>query len=121
MIFSDMATVMTEDHMAIITGNRTKLVQVLDFDLIVDDLLSQGVLNLMDQDKIKSKPTYKEKNRYLLDILPTKADTAYDKFINILKKHQEHVADLLKSPAKKVEQLLEDNTWSGKSIICKYF
>ena len=76
---------MTGKHKNIITSNHEKLVN-LNPDSLLVRLVSDGIITIDDQEKIKSENTSKEKVETLLHLLVKRQDRGFYVLIDVLKK-----------------------------------
>ncbi|XP_069696583.1 apoptotic protease-activating factor 1-like isoform X2 [Periplaneta americana] len=67
-------------------GLREKIVQDVDVEDVFNYLISKGVLSVEDMELIKAEKTRKDRARHLLDILLGKNGSAFEHFVESLKK-----------------------------------
>ncbi len=92
-------------HQAKLRKNRRDLVRDLNAIDITDHLMSKGILSSEEKDIVLSSGIHEQKNRKLLDTLPTKGPRAYVEFRNALDELSDWLVDALNSTIIGVEDL----------------
>ena len=89
---------MTPEHKKKLIINRKVLIENIIVKYIRSDLLQENIFTKQELGDINAQQTEEEKVEELLDILATKSDEAYSKFVEVLKKSgREHIANVLES------------------------
>ena len=79
-------------------NGKLRLFENINVKYIHSDLLQENIFTIRELEDISAQLTKQEKVEELLDILATKSDEAYWKFIDVLKKSgHEHIANVLES------------------------
>ena len=87
---------MTSEHKKKLVINRKVLVENINVKYLRSDLLHENILTIRELEDIDAQRTKQEQVEELLNILETKSDEAYWKFIYVLiKSGRKHVANLL--------------------------
>ena len=68
---------MSEEHRRTLKRMRKIFVENLEINPVLDELVSNDILNYEDEDRIKAAETTEEMIRTLLRILPRKGDKAF--------------------------------------------
>ncbi|CAH1780112.1 unnamed protein product, partial [Owenia fusiformis] len=89
-------TRLTDVHRKTIQKCRVPLVDDLIMSGIIDAIYSKGVITNQMQEEIMSKPTNREQSRDFLDKLLTRDVAAFDDFIDILKRDNIHLANIVR-------------------------
>ena len=88
---------MTDEHQRIVKRNLVELCKGLNVEDIFVELISEGILNEDDMERIKLQGSQKDKTLFfLVNVFLKKPDSAFDKLVQILKvTDKEHCAELL--------------------------
>ncbi|XP_078595887.1 uncharacterized protein LOC144872976 [Branchiostoma floridae x Branchiostoma japonicum] len=88
---------MEERHRRILTRCRAKIVRDLRVAYVIDTLIAENIITVPEKNEIMQKHTREEQTAELLDILPSRGQSAHHVFCNVLREVYPHLADELEA------------------------
>eukprot|EP00118_Oscarella_pearsei_P026209 m.309608 g.309608 ORF g.309608 m.309608 type:complete len:1260 (+) comp47090_c0_seq1:159-3938(+) len=95
---------MQEEEKAILRYHREALTEDLEFDKVRDALVSRGVIDDDDEERIDQEKSRRDKARELLRIIPRRGSSAYGKFLESIEEPYKHLHQLLKRRLEEEEE-----------------
>jgi len=87
---------MTKEHKRTITVNLVILVENMNMENIMIHLIRDDIVSNQERKEILAEVGEKQAEKFLVDILPKKADSAYKKLIYVLRETRNHqIANVL--------------------------
>ena len=86
---------MEDKHRTILEACRIPLRKDLEPKKLLPHLVSQKILDVIDEQEIKGKDTREESCDMLLEMLPRRGPNAFHELVEALRNVQLHLADLL--------------------------